>query len=138
MISDFIQKTNASLESRGLPTNSYFEVEFYDGSIITEKECNWSSFSYPTVIDNCGAKMLLHVATLPIDKITIYLNDLKTSIDVPPGYDCYQFIKAERLLATGIDRHTCLGRGIGLVKNGKVVEEKFINAIENKVMGIRS
>ncbi len=136
MISDLIPKINETLESRGLPKDSYFEVEFFDGSKINEKETNWSLMSESKIIEFGFRKLTLYVANFPIKKISIFLNGLETYID-DISYDLkvYQFIRSQRLIARTVDKDSIFGRGIGLIKDNKVIEEKFINAIENVVDG---
>lgn len=137
MISNQILKTEQSLEDRGLPADSYFEVTFSDGSVLTEKNSNWSSFSTKKAFDYFGNSRDLYVSNYSIKKIRIFLAGMSTVIDAPNDCYVYQFIRSDRLLARDIDSSTIVGRGIGLVKDGSVVEERFISALENRVMGMR-
>lgn len=138
MISDVVLKTKQTLEERGLPVGSYFEVEFVDGSVITEKECNWSMISKAEVLNHFGIKLVLYICLFPVKTIRTYLNGLMAEIkDVPEDCWVYQFMRSEKLLARDASRTNLFGRGIGLAKGDTCIEEKFINAVENRVEGVR-
>lgn len=138
MIADNIIKTDKTLEQRGLPADCYFEVVFADGSTVSEKEFIWSSFSTPTVI-KCGLyNRTYYICNFPIKTIRIFMQGMETKIEnIPEDVQIYQYIRAEKLLAKGIDKETLIGRGIGIIKNGAIVEERFISALENVVQGMR-
>ena len=138
MIADNIPTTEKSLEERGLPSDSYYEIVFVDDSTASEKNTNWSDFSIKKNIQCFGQELSFFVCRFPFKSINIFLNNLGAMFkDIPQGYEVCQFIRSERLLATGVDKETIVGRGIGLIKDGSMVEELFINALENKVQGIR-
>lgn len=138
IITDEIPKITETLEERGLPRDSYFEVTFFDGSEISEKECNWSSFSTKRTVEYFGNTRELFICNYQVKKIRIVFGELEAVIeDIPEDVEVYQFIRSETLLAKDINNNTIVGRGIGLIKDGSVVEERFISALENRVMGIR-
>jgi len=138
MIADNIPKTENTLQERGLPDDSYFEVVFKDGSSVSEVNTNWSAFSKREIIDCFGHKQACFISIYPIRSIKIKLNGLEAFIDeVPDGVEVYQFMRSERVLANNIDKDSVIGRGIGMIKDGAVIEERFINAYENKVQGMR-
>lgn len=138
MISDQIEKTDKTLEERGLPADSYFEVEFFDGSKVSEKNVNWSALCEKLEVAKGSYVQYCMASKFPIKNISIYLNGMKAEIfDIPESLKVYQFVRSERLLAKDINKYTLVGRGIGIIKNGSVVEERFINALENCVQGMR-
>ncbi len=138
MIAEEIQKTDKTLQERGIPEDSYFEVYFKDGSKISEMETNWSSMARKETVDFFGSKRVCYVSNYPIASIKIKLNGMEASIDeVSEDVEVYQFMRSERLIANEVDKGTIIGRGIGLVKNGIIIEERFINALENRVQGAR-
>ena len=137
MISDSIQKTNKTLVERGIPDDSYFEVVFNDGSKVTEMETSWSLFSHKKVVDYMGNQKMCFVSDVQIKSIQIFLNGLQTKIEVPFGVEVYQFMRSERLVAKDNDESKVIGRGIGLIKNDEIIEERYIDAVENQVKGVR-
>lgn len=138
MTSDTISKTAETLEGRGIPSDSFFEVTFKDGSTISEKEANWSSFSTKKTVDYFGRNFVFYVSNHPVKSIRVVLNDLEARIDdVPDGAEVYQFMRSLRTVAKDTDKTALIGRGIGLIKDGAVIEERFINAYEHKIQGMR-
>lgn len=139
MIKDQIPPTDKTLQERGLPEHSFFEAFFADDSFVNEEQVNWSSFAEEQMVERFGQKQLCLVSKYPIKCIRITLNGLEASLaDIPAGVGVFQFMQSERLLAQGVDKTQLIGRGIGLIKDGKVIEEKFINAIEHRVTGAKT
>ena len=138
MIANEILKTSKTLEERGLPKNSYFEVVFFDGSIVSEINTNWSAMSRKEQVDYFGRPIVAFISNYPVKSIKIKLNDMEALIDeIPEDCEVYQFVRSERILGRYIDKESIIGRGIGLIKNGAVVEERFINALENNIQGMK-
>jgi len=138
MISKTISKTDLPLPARGIPEDSYFEATFSDGSVVDERDTNWSAFSKKEDVNYFGRTLNFFISNFPIVKIKTRLNGMEACIEeISEGTRVYQFIRSERMLAKGVDRNLIIGRGIGLVRDGVVIEERFINAIENRVQGMR-
>ena len=137
MTSEQITKTEKTLSQRGLPEDSYFEAVFEDGSSVAEHNVNWSEISERVIVDYFGHKETFGICKYPLASLKIFLDGLSAQIDVPKGCHAYQYIRSRRLLAQGVDRSEIIGRGVGLIKDGVVIEEKFINALEYKVEGLK-
>jgi hypothetical protein len=138
MIADQITKTDKSLKDRGLPMDSYFEVTFKDGSVVNEKTVNWSSFSKIKVVKHGTKNVAVHISNFPIKEIVIHLDYMIASLEnIPDDIQVYQFIRTERLLARDIDKQQIVGRGIGLVKDGVIIEEKIIDHLSSKITGVK-
>lgn len=134
-----IERTTLSLKERGLPEDSYFEVVFADDTKISEHEVNWSSISARRVVDVMNGKKGVMVCVFPVKRISACLGDLEASIDVPEGNEAYQATRSEAVVIPGYGRQDrVVGRIIGILKGDVVVEEKFLNAIEYRVQGIRT
>lgn len=137
MISKGIQRTDKTLEERGLPPGSAFAAEFADGSAITEEEANWSSMSAEARVAYFGGTKTVFLATLPVARIVVRHAGLRASIDVPEGCAAYQAARSETTILDGRKRSRVIGRVIGIVRDGEVVEEQFINDVEHAVLGTR-
>ena len=138
MISEKIVQVNQTLEERGLPPESYFEVEFEDGSKVSELNANWSSFATKKTVDYFGQNRAFFFCNYPVKSITIKLNGMEAKIEnIEAGVEVYQYMRSERILAREVDKNSIIGRGIGIAKDGAVIEEQFINALENRVQGMR-
>jgi hypothetical protein len=138
MYNENIKKQELSLEQRGIPSHSHFVVEFQDGSFVTENEVNWSDISEETIVDHFGIKKIGMVCTHPIKCVTI--NHAGSSITIVPneGEQIYQAIKSNAVLQNdGQTLNRIVGRVIGRIKDGVVLEEQMINQ-DGLIFGIRS
>lgn len=137
MISNDILKTDKTLKERGIPEDSFFEVVFTDGSTVSEKDVSWRSFSHNQIADYLGREKMYFISNHQIKSIRITLGGMETEIEVPEGMEAYQYMRSERLVTNGVDQNSIVGRGIGIIKDGIVIEERFINSIEGCITGIR-
>ena len=138
MITDNLTKHGQTMEELGLPEGSFFEVTFTDGSTCNEKDVAWSSMSRHKQVEYFGGGKHVQVCMYPVTSITVHHGDLETTIEVPKDCEVYQAIRSSMLFVAKKDgRHRVLGRCVGLVKNGKVVEERFLNGLMNEVQGVR-
>lgn len=137
MIAEAIQKTDKTLEERGLPEDSFFEVVFADGSWTSERYVNWSSISEEIRVEYFGGTKTVFVCKLPVKRIEVHHEGLVASLDVSEGCQVFQAVRSESIITDGKKENRILGRVIGLVKDGEVIEEQFINEIMNEVLGTR-
>lgn len=138
MTSDKIVKTTQSLKERGLPENSYFRVVFLDGSEIDEMNTNWSLLSEKKVVKYFGKEKVVHSCKYPVKSIEAFHEGLNKKIEIPEGCEAYQAIRGDTILILNYKRlDRVIGRIIGFVKNGEVIEEYFLNGLSNNVEGIK-
>jgi len=137
MIADNIPCTNKTLEERGLPADSFFEVEFDDGSSLTEKEINWSAIAEEMRVAYFGATKTVFVCKFPVSTLWVHHGDLRAHVDVPSGCQAYQAVRSQALILDGKRQTKILGRAVGIIKDGEVIEEQFINETEHEVFGTR-
>jgi hypothetical protein len=138
MTADTIKKTEHSLFERGLPDHSFFEVEFEDGSIAHEKEFNWSDMSEQVRVKYFDQHKTVMLSTLPVKKITLSHDGMNETVEIPEGYRVYQAVRAMTAFQMDGSRMSeIVGRVVGLVKDGGVIEERFLNGIESKTYGTR-
>lgn len=128
-------KTN---EERGFPTDSYYIVTFADGSKRDERDTNWSEFSEVRTVEYFGGKKQISVSKLPIMHIEIFHADMHTELDVPADCEIYNAFYTEiGFLPDGRTQAHLNGRCVGLVKNRCVIEERFLNAREGRIFGMK-
>ena len=137
MIADNIEKEIKSLEERGLPSDSFFTVFFRDGSNISEKECNWSAIASEVRVKYQDWNKTVIRCIYPVKKITINHGELYTEIEVPEDCEVYQAIRGQATILGNRNDRQILGRAVGLIKDGEVVEERFLNGSENITQGWR-
>lgn len=136
-LANTLVRTAKTLEERGLPPDSFFEVVFEDGSTITEKDVNWSELAEERKVSYFEGLKTVMASELPLTRITVRHAGLSASIAVPVGCETYQAVRSETVLMDGRKQHRVVGRVIGLIKDGQVMEEQFINGVEGVVVGTR-
>ncbi len=133
-----IRKETKTLEERGLHSTSYFSVLFKDGTTRTEHDTNWSEMSEVVAVKYFGGIKTVLLATVPIHKISVLHGKMHTEIEVPKDCRVYQAIRSESSLGMdGKATHRIVGRVVGLVKNGEVIEERFLDGNEGGVRGLK-
>lgn len=138
MIADTIKKTDDFLASRGLSDDSYFEIEFEDGSSVREHEVNWSDISEQVRVEYFGNKKTVMLCTFPVKKITLNHGELQESVEIPEGCRGYQAVRGVTAVQTnGSGSSEVAGRIVGIVKDGVVIEERFLNGLEGRVFGTK-
>jgi hypothetical protein len=118
--------------------SSYFAVEFTDKSKIDESMADWSDMAEEQIVKYGDRIKTVRLCTYPVSKITIYHKGMETTIAVPKDCRAYQSIKAETVFkpdGSKIDR--VLGRLVGIVKNNEVIEERFIDELQNNIIGFK-
>lgn len=136
MISDNIKKERRGLQRRGLHSDSYFHAIFSDGSYALETNTNWSDISKEMLVDCMGTPKIVYVCTLPISSLIISHGNLQTRMDINPGEFVYQSIRSRVSVAgDGESRNEIAGRVVGKVKNGIVIEERFLDGHTGEILG---
>lgn len=134
---DQIKRTDKSLEERGIPADSFFEAAFSDGSSVSEKESNWSDMSEERRVGYFGGTKTVMVCKFPVRCVLVRHGELLAFVDVPEGSEAYQAVRSETVILDGKKEHRILGRVVGVIRDGEVVEEKFLNGVENAVLGVK-
>jgi hypothetical protein len=139
MIIDILKKESKSLRERGIYTNSFFHVIFEDGSEAKEYEYNWSAMSEEVAIKHMGKMKMTMLSIHPIKKINISCGLLSTSLNIEKGDRVYQAIRSTLSLdGSGNQVSKNIGRIVGIVRNGVMIEEQFLNTEANQIYGIRN
>lgn len=135
-VSDTIKKEAKTLIERGLPDRSYFHVTFHDDSEAKEMDTNWRDFSeLKRVKYKTGTKSVM-VSSHRIKHISMYHNDRQLDLDVPEVHDVYQAVRSETLFVPRQDKQTRItGRVVGFIKDGEVVQEIFMNGLQDSILG---
>ena len=112
-----------------------FTILLKDGSSL--KNCDWGSISTQKRVKYQDGFKTIFSCNLNVLKIKIELGELETEIEVPDDYEVYQAIRGQTTFLNGESDKQILGRVVGLVKDGEVVEERFLNLPENIISGWR-
>jgi hypothetical protein len=133
-----MEKETQSLMERVGREDSHFVVYLQDGSVHSEADTNWSSMSTEMVCEYFGKKKTVMVCSSPVSKIKITHGDLITEIDIPEGCQVYQAMRSEVVFTPGQDIHKSIsGRVVGIVRDGVIVEERFLDGNAGEVLGIK-
>jgi hypothetical protein len=138
-IAETVKKTNLSLIEKGLPDDSFFQIIFSDNSIIDERQSNWTDLSEQVIINDNGRIKTVLVCKYPSKSLTVNHCGLSKTIEVDHNEQPYQAIISMATLnnATGSVYQKIIGRRIGKIKDGNIVEEYIINSQTNQVIGSR-
>lgn len=118
--------------------DSYFLVEFTDNSIRREQDTSWAGMSEKVIVGYFGSKKLVNLCRFPVKRLTVFHEGLKATVEVPEGARVYQAVRAEALfLPEQKQRTRVVGRSLGVVKDGEVQEEYYLDALEYKVQGVK-
>jgi hypothetical protein len=138
-IADKIKKERQTLEERGLNKESYFSVQFSDDSQRTEHDTSWHSISDPVKVEHPGGDKIVLVCSYPVKELSVSHNGKKIGVVLKKDEQAYQAIRASTTFFPGGSKKTeILGRIVGKIKSGKVIEEYFINDITGEVSGFRN
>lgn len=136
MISEKLLKRHTALHKD--LEHSNFEVNFHDSSSVNEKTHSWEDFSEQKTVKYFGGEKQVKVSKHEVSKITISHNGISATLDIPKGCEVYQAIRSETIFfPNGQKKDTILGRCVGIVKDGEVIEERFVNALERQVFGLK-
>lgn len=123
---------------RPLTADSFFEIKFADGSSRKEIDTNWSSFCQEKEVDFFGKKKRVRVSRFKASEITIRHGKLETTIFLNDDEEVYQSTLSQTTFYPGgMKQDRILGRIVGIVKNDKVIEERFLSSTTNEILGIR-
>lgn len=135
MIADNFEKVE---RDSSFHDDSYFEVIFEDGSIRTEKDLNWSQISEQKVVGYKNGNRAVFLSVPKIKTIKIIHGELSTEIEVPEDCRVFQSVHGNSTYIPGMQTiHSTVGRFVGLVKDDRIIEERFLNAVEGNVIGFR-
>jgi len=130
-------KEKRTLTERGLHEHTYFTAHFEDGSTRSEHDLNWSDVSELIQVLYFGGVKTVMANTHPIKKLNIKHNNLETEIEVPKGCRVYQAVRAQTTFFGNENNSSIIGRVVGLVKDGVVIEERFVDGRLGIVQGMK-
>ncbi len=138
-MADQCKKETASLHDRGLHDQTFFHVVFEDGSDRKEHDLNWSEISVEQVVNHFGHQKIARVSNVPVKSVTISHNGMTATLSPKKGEKIYQAVRSiTSFKADGTPVNFVIGRVVGRVKDGEVVEELFIDGRTNETFGLRT
>lgn len=131
-----IQRTG---EKEKLFLDSYFEIEFLDGTVRTEKDTNWSDIAKEETVKYYGkSTKIAAVCSYAIKRIAIHHRNLHTELFPLDNDRVYQAIRSETLFYdNGEKTDSIVGRLVGLVRHGEIVQERYLDNTVSEIVGFR-
>ena len=117
--------------------DSYYKIILKDSRTITSEEMSWKANSDEVLVNYNNKKRLLYVSRLPILKIFAFHDGLHSELKVKEGEKVYQSMISETIVVNEHNTSKVLARVIGLVKDGKIIEEKILDGRTSQVIGFR-
>ena len=122
---------NPSLE------DSFFCLTLSDDSVI--KDVSWSSISEQILVQFMDHQKTVLVCKMPVKKITVQHEGLKVEMEIEKDEQVYQSMRSEAsYLSDGTTEQKVIGRVVGKIKNGRVIEEKILDSRINEIIGIKT
>lgn len=123
----------------GFLINSYFHIKLHSGEEKHERDFNWHSISSQKRVGYMEFTKTVFICNDDVQTINIEHEGQHLSLDVPAGHQVYQAIRSETLFTPNSGKtDRVIGRVVGLVKDDMVVEEYFINSMQNTILGFRA
>jgi hypothetical protein len=132
-----IKRTNISRKERGLPEHSYFKCELRNGKRHHEDDVSWNDISKEKQVQYGNIKKFVRTCN-HVKHLEVNHAGMKAEIDADKDEEIYQSVKAMTTFYPGGESKTdILGRILGKIKDGKVIEEIFINEKSGEVQGFK-
>jgi len=115
--------------------NSFFEITLNSGEIINENDYRFIDFSTEKLVKYRDSNKIVKLCNLPAVSIKVKHHNLKHEMKIPKDCQMYQCIRSYSEITNGNVKSEIIGRVIGLVKNGEVIQEIYLDGQLNEVFG---
>jgi hypothetical protein len=114
-----------------------FSLVLTDGSIVDNATTSWTAISERASVSYFSGSKTVMLCTLPVKRVTVSQAGLTQQLDVPEGYRVYQAIRSNMDFNQGSTKSHIIGRCVGLVLDGVVRQEMFLNVPEHEIYGMK-
>ncbi len=116
----------------------HFEIHFGTGEVHSSDGIDWSEVSDRTEVNYFGTRKIVHLCKHNISKIKIFHDGLEDEMVVPEGCQAFQATRSETVFLPNEQvNNRVIGKIMGIVKDGSVVEERFIDGLQHKILGLK-
>jgi hypothetical protein len=109
-----------------------YNLKLKDGALY---DGEWRSISKEARVDYQTGKKTVYLCTLPAVKIKVQCGELETEMDIPEDCQVYKANRGQAVFVVGKENNNLVSVCIGLVKEGRVIEERVLNIYENIIQG---
>lgn len=114
-----------------------YTVFFRDGTVKQDTQMSWSAISTEKEVEYFGGKKRV-IALAGLKKLIMRYEEIEAIVDVPEDCEVYQAYRSRMdFMNNGQMGGQVIGVCVGIVKNGEVIEERFLNGLEGRQYGIR-
>lgn len=123
--------------------NSYFEIKLENGEEKHEHDFKWKDISTQKRVNYMGSTKTVFACNHKVKDIHIHhegqdVHFMDILSNFPKDCEVYQAIRAETLFTPNIEKtERILGRVVGIISDGEVIQELFINGLQKSVLGFK-
>lgn len=116
-----------------------YTIKLRDGKILNSDKVSWHDYSKMMEIETPKGRKTAFVSNPEVELLKIRINDLEKEVKVLEGKSVYYSIVAENVFSSinPESKTNILGVTIGIVENGRVVEEYFLDNSQGQVIGYK-
>ena len=116
---------------------SYYILTFSDGNTIHSDDVSWHKYAQKRTVQRQGKTYIVYASVVPIKSIKVYHNGLEKDLEIPENCEVYQATNARTLIVGEKTTTEILGRVLGLVKNGVIIEEYQLSQETGMITGFK-
>lgn len=118
--------------------SSYYIIGFKDGTFKTSKQVRWLEHARKIEAIRQGKKKFVYASSPDILSLEVCHDGMSKKIELAEGQSVFQSIVAEHIYSANSEgQDKILGRIIGIVAEGEILEEYFLDGERNEVIGYR-
>ena len=132
-----MHKDNLEIRYNHIDNNSYFVIELATGETINEIDYSFRSFSTEKLVLYRGSNKVVKLCDLPAVSMTMKHYNLEHTMEIPANCQVYQaIVSVSQLLGTETVTKI-VGRIMGLVKDGEVIQELYLDGLLGEISGFK-
>ena len=116
---------------------SYFILTLDTGETINENDYSFRDFSTEKLVIYRDTKKVVKLCNLPALSIKMKHHELEYEMKIPTDCQVYQSIRSISEVYDGITNSKIIGRFVGIVKDGVVVQELYLDGQLGQITGFK-
>ena len=110
-------------------------IKLRDGTILNSKDISWHNYSTTLKVNG----KTIYASNPDVGYIKVMVNEMEKELFIPEGYQVYQSIKAESTFSSANEerKDIILGINLGLIKDGRIIEDYFFDNSQHQIVGYK-
>ena len=108
-----------------------------DGTILHSDRASWLNYALKTTARHDGRSKTVYASGPSVKSLRVVHHGLEKTIESAPDMQVFQSISARTTFTQDKDTQEIIGRVIGIIKEGVVTEEYFLNGELNEIIGFK-